>query len=112
MLENINIWLWLSLVPSYFFYEYVGTKNIIATNRLRAGEASNTGAAMYVIGIVGTYFCVTEGLINIVPIIIGSWLGTYFSVKGEIKIQRRNKQNKNNVRHSKKQSLVESKIPV
>lgn len=91
MPDNINVWLWLALFPSYFLYEYVGTRNIIATNKLRAAEASNTGAMMYVIGILGTYLCVVDGLINIIPIVLGSWLGTYYSVKAEIKIQKRNK---------------------
>lgn len=82
---------WVGLFVAYFFYEYVGTKNIIATNKLKAYTASNTGALMYLIGILGTYLCVTEGLINIIPIIIGSWLGTYYSVEAEIKIQKNKK---------------------
>ena len=92
-MQDVNLWLWLAILPSYFLYEYVGTKNIIATSKLRPIESSNTGAIMYVIGILGTYLCVTEGLVNIIPIIIGSWLGTYYSVKAEIKIQKKRKKN-------------------
>ena len=88
-MQQINLWLWLAILPSYIIYEYVGTKNTIATSKLKPIEASNTGAMMYVIGILGSYLCVTEGLVNIIPIIIGSWLGTYYSVKAEIKIQKR-----------------------
>ena len=89
MYNGVNLWLWLAILPSYFFYEYVGTKNIIATSKLKPIEASNTGAIMYIIGVLGTYICVTDGLVNIVPIIIGSWLGTYYSVVAEIKIKRK-----------------------
>lgn len=89
MISILSIATWVGLFVAYFFYEYVGTKNIIATNKLRATVASNTGALMYLIGILGTYLCVTEGLINIIPIIIGSWLGTYYSVKAEIKIKKK-----------------------
>ena len=48
---------------------------------------------MYIIGIVGTYLCVTEGLINMVPMLLGSWLGTYFSVKAEVKADKKSKKN-------------------
>lgn len=84
---GVNIWLWLALLPSYFFYEYVGTRNIIATNKLMAVQASNTGALMYVIGTLGAYICVVDGLFNLIPIVVGSWLGTYCSIKGEIKLK-------------------------
>lgn len=93
MIGEFNLLLWLSLIPSYFLYEYVGTKNIIATGKLKAVSASNTGVLMYIIGIVGTYLCVTEGLINMVPMLLGSWLGTYFSVKAEVKADKKSKKN-------------------
>ena len=101
MLEGFNIWLWLALIPSYYLYEYYGTKNQLATNKLKAVRASNTGALMYVIGIVGTYLCVKEGLINIIPILIGSWFGTYYSIKWE--------KNKNKIDVMLKELLVKVK---
>ena len=91
MIANVNWWFWAALFPVYYLYEYIGTKNTIATNRLQATAASNTGVLMYVIGIMGTYICVTDGLINLIPIIAGAWFGSYFSVKAEIKIVKRKK---------------------
>jgi hypothetical protein len=87
---DVNWLLWVSLVPVYFILETLGTKNMLATTKLRPTEAANTGTMMYLISMVGSYICVTEGLINIVPIAIGAWLGQYYSVMWEIKLKRKN----------------------
>jgi len=52
---------------------------------------------MYLIGVLGTYVCIVDGLLNLIPIIIGAWFGTYFSIKWEIKLKKENgKRNKRN----------------
>lgn len=89
-LTSINWLLWLALLPVYGLYEYVGTKNTLATANLQAVSASNSSILMYLIGVLGTYVCIVDGLINLIPIIIGAWLGTYFSIKWEIKLKKRN----------------------
>lgn len=90
---DINIWLWLALIPVYFVVEALGTKNTIATTKLYPIEAANTGTLMYLIGILGSFVCVTEGLINMIPIMIGAWLGQYYSVIWEIRLKKK-KRNK------------------
>lgn len=89
-MTDINWWLWLGLAPVYFILEALGTKNTLATTKLWPIEAANTGTMMYLISVVGSYVCVTEGLINIVPIVVGAWLGQYYSVMWEIKLKRKN----------------------
>lgn len=90
MLEKINIWLWLALVPVYFILEALGTKNTIATTKLWPIKAANTGTLMYLISVLGSYVCVTEGLINMIPILVGAWLGQYYSVIWELKLKKKN----------------------
>jgi hypothetical protein len=85
----INPWLWAGLIAVYFVLDGIGAKNIIATNKLHRLTAANTSAAMYLFGVIGSYICVTEGLINIIPIVAGAWLGTYTAVTWEIKISKR-----------------------
>jgi uncharacterized protein YneF (UPF0154 family) len=82
---TINIWLWLGLIILYFILDGMYTRNIIAIHKLRPNSAANTSAVQYLFGILGTYLCVKTSLINIIPIVIGAWLGTYFTVKWEIK---------------------------
>ena len=86
----INMLLWGCLAVVYFILDGIGAKNIIATNKLHRLTAANTSAAMYLFGVIGSYICVTEGLINIIPIIVGAWLGTFFAVTWEIKIKKKN----------------------
>jgi uncharacterized membrane protein YfcA len=81
---DINWLMWLGLLPVYGLYEYVGTKNTLATANLQAISASNTSILMYLIGVLGTYVCIVDGLSNLIPIMIGAWLGTYYSIKLEI----------------------------
>jgi hypothetical protein len=91
---EINIWLWLALLPTYFILDGIGAKNILATNKLNRVTAANTSALMYLFGVIGSYICVKEGLINLVPILIGAWLGTYSSVTWEIKIRKKQRNDK------------------
>jgi hypothetical protein len=87
----INGWLWAGLFTTYFILDGIGTKNIIATNKLDRITASNSSALMYLFGIVGSYICVTDGLINLIPILAGAWLGTFSAITWEIKILKRSK---------------------
>jgi hypothetical protein len=89
-LTDINWLLWVALAPVYFLLEALGTKNTIATTKLWPIKAANTGTLMYLIAVVGSYICVKEGLINMVPIAIGAWLGQYYSVVWELKLKKKN----------------------
>lgn len=89
VLPHINLLTWAGLTLVYFVIEALGTKNTIATTKLWPMTAANTGTLMYIIGVIGSYVCVTEGLINIVPIALGAWLGQYYSVIWEIKLKRK-----------------------
>jgi hypothetical protein len=81
----INWLLWSGLFVTYFILDGIGAKNIIATNKLDKFPAANSSAFMYLFGVLGSYICVKDGLINIIPICAGAWLGTYFTISWEIK---------------------------
>lgn len=87
---EINAYLWGILAVVYFILDGIGAKNIIATNKLDRFTAANTSAGMYLFGVIGSYVCVKEGLINIIPILVGAWLGTFFAVSCEIKLKKKN----------------------
>jgi hypothetical protein len=81
----VNWILWLGLFVVYFILDGVGAKNVIATNKLDKFPAANSSAFMWAFGVLGSYICIEDGLINIIPICIGAWLGTYSTISLEIK---------------------------
>jgi hypothetical protein len=102
---GVTALLWLALIPTYYFYEYIGTKNHLAINKLKSVEASNTGVMMYLTSTFGTALCVYDfpmSLVNLIPIIIGAWLGSYFVIEGTIKLKRKN---------GKKRNTTQNKVP-
>lgn len=80
---GINWLLWGALFVGYFVLDVLCTKNVIAIQRLKPIAASNTSVLAYVFSIIGSYFCVTEGLLNIIPIALGVWLGSFLAIKLE-----------------------------
>jgi hypothetical protein len=82
---SINWLLWAGLFVGYFVLDFLCTKNVIAIQRLKPISSSNTSSLTYILGILGSYFCVTEGLLNIIPIAVGVWLGSYTVVRLEMK---------------------------
>ena len=90
---EINIWLWLGLLFGYFVFDILYAKYVMCVQKLWASKAANISVLMYLLGILGTVQ-VVDNLINIVPIVAGSWLGTYATLRFEIK--RKNDKRRSN----------------
>jgi len=80
MVNDINLWTWLILFVIYFAFDILYAKYILSVNKLRALKAANLSAVLYLLTVYGTIEYV-ENVINVIPILLGSWLGTYVSLK-------------------------------
>ena len=75
---------WAGLLVSYFFLNVLYTMNALYTYRLKALSSANTGVLIYILGYIGiALFMDTPN--NIIPILIASWLGEYYTIIWEIK---------------------------
>ena len=81
---NIDFLIWIGLFFTYLVFDVLYVWYILAVSKLNAFQAANIGVIMYFLTAFGTIQYVSN-FINIIPIIIGSWLGTYFTLKYEIK---------------------------
>lgn len=81
-LANINLWNWLILFTSYLALDVLYTKNMLYTYRLEALKSANVGVVIYILSIYGTVSFI-DNLWNMVPILVGSWIGTYGTLKWE-----------------------------
>ncbi len=94
MVSEINLWTWLILFVIYFIFDILYAKYIISVNKLRALRSANISVVMYLLTVFGTIAYV-ENFINVIPILLGSWLGTYVSIsvilRNKIKNKKKNK---------------------
>ena len=102
LIGPINPLTWAGLFIAYFFLDVLYTKNMLFTVRLQPTAAANTGVVIYLISIWGTLEYVNN-LTNVVPIALASWLGTYLTLRWEIKINKRDEVSKS-MRKSRKPS--------
>lgn len=87
---QINILTWISLFIVYFIIDLLYARYVISVSDLNAFGASNISVVMYLLTAFGTIQYV-ENFINIIPIAIGAWLGTFVTLKYEI--HKRKKKN-------------------
>jgi hypothetical protein len=76
MFNEINIFIWIGLFVLYFIFDIVYVKYVLSVGKLNAFQAANMSALLYLLTAIGTIQYVNNFL-NIIPIILGSWLGTY-----------------------------------
>lgn len=82
--QSINILLWLTLFIISIFYDIVYAKYIISISRLNALKSANLSVILYAIVAISTINYISNPL-NVIPIIFGSWIGTYVIIKIELK---------------------------
>ena len=78
----INPVVWALLFVVSIFYDIVYTKSILYISKLSAGPAANLSIVLYLMMAYGT-FNYLENLLNLIPISIGAWIGTYGILKWE-----------------------------
>jgi hypothetical protein len=79
----INGWVWGGLVVAYYIIDGINDKYIRSIHELNPLVAANTSSVQWLFGIIGTYICVTNSILDVIPIMVGAWLGTYYTVKWE-----------------------------
>ena len=79
---DINILTWIGLFAMYFIFDMLYVKYVLSVSKLNAMQAANISVLMYLITSIGIITFVNNFL-NIIPIIIGSWGGTYLILKYE-----------------------------
>ena len=63
----------------YFIFDILYAKYILAVSKLRALRSANISAVLYILSAIGTLSYV-DNILYIVPILGGTWLGTYLSL--------------------------------
>jgi hypothetical protein len=89
-LMEVNGLIWIGLFFTYLVFDILYVQYILCVSKLNAFQAANIGVIMYFLTAFGTIQYVSN-FINIIPIIIGSWLGTYFTLKYEIRRKDKDK---------------------
>ena len=85
----------LILAIVYFIFDILYAKYILAVSKLKALRSANISVTLYVLSAVGTLSYV-DNILYIIPILIGTWLGTYLSllVTSKYKIKKKGKKGK------------------
>jgi uncharacterized protein YebE (UPF0316 family) len=94
---------WVLLFLVSIVYDIFYTKSIIHISRLDAGAAANLSVLLYLMMAYGTINYV-KNFINLIPIAIGAWIGTYGILKYERK--QRNKKRREKERLKKEQNKL------
>ena len=89
MFGEIKILVWIILFIVYFAFDILYTRYIMSVTKLKAIQAANISVIMYGLTALGTIQYV-ENLLNIIPIVIGSWVGTYVIIRYEIRKKKKN----------------------
>ena len=101
---GINWALWAGLFIGYFILDFLGTKNVITIQQLKVIPNAFLSSFTTILATLGTYICIIDSLWNLIPISLGVWFGSYFALKWEVKIRRREDmaKNLNNVKNPTK----------
>jgi hypothetical protein len=86
---EVNGWLWAALLFGYFVFDTSYAKYTIYTQQLKSVSAANTSVFMLLMGVAGTLVAYNN-LINLVPMAVGCWLGTFLAIEWEIKLKKKN----------------------
>jgi len=79
-LINPITWIFLFIVSVIFDVTY--TKSVLVIARVKARSAANLSVLMYLLTAYGTINYM-HNIFNLIPIIIGAWVGTYYILKHE-----------------------------
>jgi hypothetical protein len=79
---GIDILTWCGLFAVYLCVDVVYTKYVIAVSKYQALVAANYSLVMYGLTVWGTIEYVNNYW-NVIPIGLGSWLGTYLTLLNE-----------------------------
>lgn len=77
---QIEIWTWVLLFVIYLFFDSAYVFYIKAVSKSQALKASILSVAMYLLTAYGTIEYI-ENIANLVPILVGSFLGNYITLK-------------------------------
>jgi hypothetical protein len=80
--KEIALLNWAVLFAVYLAFDIVYAKYVLALSKLQALKAANLSVIMYFLTVYGTIQYV-ENPINAIPIALGAWVGTYFTIKHE-----------------------------
>jgi hypothetical protein len=92
-LHSINLLMWVLLFFVSIVYDIFYTKSILHISKLNAVAAANLSMLLYLIMAFGIINYVKH-FINIVPIILGAWIGTYGILKYEKYIRDKRRKEK------------------
>jgi hypothetical protein len=81
-LNTIDPVTWVILFFISILYDIIYTKSVLYISKLNAIPAANLSVILYIIMAYGTINYV-KNFINIIPIILGAWIGTYGILKYE-----------------------------
>jgi hypothetical protein len=81
---GIDILTWGGLFAVYLCVDVVYTKYVLAVSKYQALSAANYSLIMYALTVWGTIEYV-QNYWNAIPIGLGSWLGTYLTLRNENK---------------------------
>jgi hypothetical protein len=91
----IDPFTWVLLFFISIVYDIVYTKSILHISKLNAAAAAHLSVILYIMMAYGTINYV-KNFINVIPIIVGAWLGTYGILKYE-KHQKNKQENKEKI---------------
>jgi hypothetical protein len=78
--QEFNWWVAIALLFGFILYDFLYAIYYIFVSRKMAFMAANTACALYIIGSVST-IAYLGNYLYLVPIILGSYIGTYVAVK-------------------------------
>ena len=78
--QEFNWWVAIALLFGFILYDFLYAIYYIFVSRKMAFMAANTACALYIIGSVST-IAYLENYYYLIPIFIGSYIGTYVAVK-------------------------------
>lgn len=84
-LQNFNWWVALAILLTYILIDGMYAYYTLAIANKKAFASATSGAIMHFLIAIGVLNYV-QNYLYIIPIAIGSWIGTYLVVKKEYKI--------------------------
>lgn len=78
--QEFNWWVAIALLFGFILYDFLYAIYYIFVSRKMAFMAANTACALYIIGSVST-IAYLGNYYYLIPIFIGSYIGTYVAVK-------------------------------
>ena len=98
--ETVNILTWVLLFCVSIIYDIFYTKSILHISRLDAGAAANLSVLLYFMMAYGTINYV-KSVINLIPIALGAWVGTYGILKYEKMLKNKRRRERERLKREK-----------